>query len=84
MGDVTVRDAAPGDMPAMRELLAARGYAASVDRLPERLAAMRAEGRSVAMVATAGEGRVVGLITLAQFMTLVDEVPASQASDVRR
>ena len=66
----TIRDAAPGDLPAILALLDQLGYGQVAEQVPARLAELKAEGRNVALVAERDDGRVVGLITLAHYQTL--------------
>lgn len=69
-----IRDAAPGDAPAIAELLAQLGYPAPASAVPRRLRQMLAEPGQRALVAVEGR-RVVGLATVVVRHVIVDDAP---------
>ena len=64
-----IRAARPADAAAISELVAELGYPSASDAVPQRLDALEAAGRAVALVAEV-DGRVVGLLTAHTLATL--------------
>ncbi|MEW5916967.1 MAG: GNAT family N-acetyltransferase [Gemmatimonadota bacterium] len=67
-----IRPAVASDSPHIARLLGDLGYPASPDAIPARLAALSAEGISIALVAER-EGEVVGIITAHSIASIHDD-----------
>jgi predicted N-acetyltransferase YhbS len=74
---ITIRAAAPSDVPTLCELLTQLGYPASEDEIPARLNAVTSFPRAAAFVATNGFGEVVGLVTTHIFPSIHDNDPVA-------
>ena len=75
---LTIRPAAEPDAAALAPLLAALGYPASADAVAARLRRVAAyRGPVVALVAAAGDGSLVGLLTAHAFATVHADEPAA-------
>jgi len=72
MTSSTIRSAVPGDSPDIAQLLGELGYPVSAEAIPARLAALRAEGISIALVAER-DGVAVGIITAHSIASIHDD-----------
>jgi GNAT superfamily N-acetyltransferase len=79
--DLTIRDAGPGDAPALAMLIGQLGYPTSVEAVARRMERLRSSNADRLVVAEL-DGEVVGLASLHTSLSVEYDAPAAKLSAI--